>query len=82
MKGGKCCQKNNVNLMDGSSGATWDRGNTTDRQKMLRLKVHIQYAAEKGVLDLIEKFIKDLKRDQWLILWRRSNCILFDKSRV
>jgi hypothetical protein len=41
----------------------WD--NTTDHEKMLRLKQHIQYAAEKDLLDRIEKFIKGLTRDDW-----------------
>jgi len=43
--------------------ADWD--NTTGRQKMLRLKLHIQYAAKKGILDRIEKFIKGLSHDEW-----------------
>ena len=41
----------------------WD--NSTARQKMMRLKLHIQYAANKGILDRIEEFIKSLKRDEW-----------------
>jgi hypothetical protein len=43
--------------------ADWD--NTTARQKMMRLKLHIQYAANKGILDRIEEFIKSLKRNEW-----------------
>jgi hypothetical protein len=46
----------------------WDWDNTTNRQKMLRLKVQIQYAAEKGVIDDIEKFLRNLKRAEWHLL--------------
>ncbi|MDH3332436.1 MAG: hypothetical protein WBD61_07715 [Desulfobulbales bacterium] len=41
----------------------WD--NTSNHEKMLRLKQHIQYAAEKDLLDIVEKFIKSLPRDDW-----------------
>jgi len=41
----------------------WD--NSTARQKMMRFKLHIQYAAHKGILDRIEAFIKALKCEEW-----------------
>jgi hypothetical protein len=41
----------------------WD--NTSNLEKMLRLKQHIQYAAKKDLLDIVEKFIKSLPRDDW-----------------
>jgi hypothetical protein len=41
----------------------WD--STTGHQKMVRLKLQINYAAQKGILDRIEKFLKSLKRDEW-----------------
>jgi len=43
--------------------AEWNT--TTGHQKMVRLKQHINYADQKGILDRIEKFLKDLKRDEW-----------------
>ena len=42
--------------------AWWD---TTAEEKRDRLKLHIQYAANKGVLDKIDKFLRELKPDQW-----------------
>jgi hypothetical protein len=44
----------------------WD--NTTVQEKMQRLKDHIRYAAEKNLLDRVEKFIKGLAPDEWHIL--------------
>jgi len=38
---------------------------TTNLEKMLRLKLHIQYAAEKGVLDNVEQFLKRLTPEKW-----------------
>lgn len=43
--------------------AAW--GNTTAEEKRDRLKLHIEYAATKGVLDKIDKFLRELKPDQW-----------------
>ena len=34
-------------------------------QKTLRIKEHINYAAEHGVLDNVDKFLHNLKSDQW-----------------
>ena len=42
--------------------------NTTSLDKMIRLKQHIEYAAEKDLLDLVEKFLKGLTREDWHIL--------------
>jgi hypothetical protein len=41
----------------------WDI--TSDHEKMLRLKYHITYAAQKDLLDIVEKFIKSLTEDDW-----------------
>ena len=41
----------------------WDK--TTDLEKMLRFKQHIQYAAEKDILNLVERFIKGLTQAEW-----------------
>jgi hypothetical protein len=41
----------------------WD--NTTGHEKTLRLKQHILYAAEKELLDSVEKFIKGLTTEDW-----------------
>lgn len=43
--------------------AAWDH--TTDLEKMLRLKQHIESAAEKGVFDLIDRFIRNLSPEEW-----------------
>lgn len=42
--------------------AWWD---TTTEEKRERLSQHINYAVEHGVLDKIDKFLRDLKPDQW-----------------
>lgn len=43
--------------------AAWDH--TTGLEKMLRLKDHIEYAAENGVLDEIDRFLRGLSHDDW-----------------
>ncbi|MFA5097602.1 MAG: hypothetical protein WC490_03130 [Candidatus Margulisiibacteriota bacterium] len=43
--------------------AAW--GDTPALMKMLRLKEHIDYAAEKGVLDKVDSYLRGLKPDQW-----------------
>lgn len=43
--------------------AAWDY--TSGLEKILRLKQHLEYAAEKGVLDQVEMFIKNLAQDEW-----------------
>lgn len=42
--------------------AWWD---TTAEEKRGRLKLHIEYAAKKGALDEIDKFLRSLSPDQW-----------------
>jgi hypothetical protein len=46
--------------------AAWDH--TSGLEKMLRLRQHIEYAEEKGVLDLVEKFLKGLPQEEWHII--------------
>lgn len=43
--------------------AAW--GDTTAEEKQNRLKLHIEYAANKGMLDKIDKFLRELTPDQW-----------------
>ena len=38
---------------------------TTSEEKRDRLKLHIEYAVSKGVLDKIDTFLRELKPDQW-----------------
>lgn len=38
---------------------------TSANDKRDRLKLHIEYAVKKGVLDKIDKFLRELKLDQW-----------------
>ena len=45
--------------------AWWD---TPALSKMLRLQEHIRYAAEHGVLDEVDKFLRALSNDQWFTL--------------
>jgi hypothetical protein len=40
-------------------------GNTTDLEKMLRLKVHIEYAHENGVFQQVDAFLRSLPDDEW-----------------
>lgn len=42
--------------------AWWD---TTAKEKKNRLKLHIEYAYNKDVLDKIDKFLRELTPDQW-----------------
>jgi len=42
--------------------AWWD---TTAEQKRERLIGHIKYAANHGILDKVDKFIRELDPDQW-----------------
>ncbi len=41
----------------------WDH--TNGLEKILRLKQHLEYAAEKGALDQVELFLKNLTQDEW-----------------
>lgn len=43
--------------------AAWDFA--TGIEKMLRLRQHIEYAAEEGVLDLVDQFLRNLPQDDW-----------------
>jgi hypothetical protein len=43
-------------------GAWW---HTSDIEKTLRLQEHIEYAASKGVLDRVERFLRNLPTDGW-----------------
>jgi hypothetical protein len=45
--------------------AWWD---TPAMSKILRLQEHIRYAAEYGVLDEVDKFLRALSNDQWFKL--------------
>ena len=42
--------------------AWWD---TTADQKRQRLIQHINYAADHGILEKVDKFLRELKPDQW-----------------
>jgi hypothetical protein len=43
-------------------GAWW---HTSDMEKMMRLRQHIEYASEKGALDEIDDYLRNLAPDQW-----------------
>ena len=43
-------------------GAWW---HTSDMEKKMRLKQHIEYAAQKGALDEIDDSLRNLTPDQW-----------------
>ena len=43
-------------------GAWW---HTSDMEKMMRLRQHIEYAAGKGALDEIDDFLRNLALYQW-----------------
>lgn len=43
--------------------AWWE---TTDNQKRERLELHIRYAAEKGILEEIDHYLRDLPREEWV----------------
>jgi hypothetical protein len=34
-------------------------------EKNIRLKQHIEYAAEKGVLNQVDKFLRSLQPEEW-----------------
>lgn len=42
--------------------AWWD---TPAMPKMLRLREHIEWASEQGVLDTVHKFLVNLKEEEW-----------------
>ncbi len=44
-------------------GAWW---HTSDAEKRDRFELHIRYAAEKGELESIEPFLKNLAPEQWV----------------
>jgi hypothetical protein len=39
---------------------------TSDLQKRDRLITHINYAADKGVLPEVDRFLRSLKQDEWV----------------
>lgn len=43
--------------------AAWDH--TTGIEKMLRLRQHIEYAEEKGVLKQVDRYLRDLPASEW-----------------
>jgi hypothetical protein len=43
--------------------ATWDY--TSGIEKTLRLRQHIEYAAEKGILNVVDQYLRNLTDDQW-----------------
>jgi len=43
--------------------AAWDH--TTGLEKMLRLRQHIEYAAENDALEAVDKYLRNLSPDQW-----------------
>jgi hypothetical protein len=43
--------------------AAWDHA--TGIEKMLRLRQHIEYAEEKGVLTQIDRYLRDLPVSEW-----------------
>jgi hypothetical protein len=45
--------------------AAWDHA--TGLEKMLRLRQHINYAAENGALADVDDFLRNLRPDQWLV---------------
>jgi len=46
--------------------AAWDH--TSGLEKMLRLRQHIEYAAEKEVLERVDQFLRNLPHDDWYII--------------
>jgi hypothetical protein len=46
-------------------GAWW---HTTPLEKQLRLTEHIEYAAQHGVLDTVDSFLRGLDEEQWYTL--------------
>ncbi len=45
--------------------AAWD--NTSGIEKMLRFRQHIEYAAEKGILHVIDQYLRNLTSNDWHI---------------
>ncbi len=43
--------------------AAWD--NTSGIEKILRLRQHIEYAAEKGILNIVDQYLRNLKQNDW-----------------
>jgi hypothetical protein len=43
-------------------GGWWDSSDTSKRARLLE---HIQYAADNGALDKVDKFLRMLPEDQW-----------------
>jgi hypothetical protein len=43
--------------------AAWD--NTSGIEKMLRLRQHIEYAGEKGILNVVGQYLRSLSKDDW-----------------
>jgi len=43
--------------------AAWDHA--TGIEKMLRLRQHIEYAEEKGVLNQVDRYLRDLHTSGW-----------------
>ena len=46
-------------------GAWW---HTTPRQKMMRLRKHIEYAEAKGALSEVDNFLRSLPEEDWLYI--------------
>jgi hypothetical protein len=46
--------------------AAWDHA--TGLEKMLRLRQHIEYAAEHGVLDTIDQYLRNLPPAEWYVV--------------
>jgi len=44
--------------------AAWDN-TTSGIEKILRFRQHIEYAAEKGILDVVEQYLRSLSNDDW-----------------
>jgi len=43
--------------------AAWD--NTSGIEKILRLRQHIEYAAEKGILNIVDQYLRNLPNNDW-----------------
>lgn len=46
--------------------AAWHH--TSAIEKRDRLRLHIKYAAAKGILDVVDRFLRSLPQDQWYAL--------------
>lgn len=67
---GNCFPTKNALVMDGSRPCrlflelgAWNYASGIE--KMLRLKEHIEYGAERGSLDVVDQFIRSLNDDDW-----------------